>query len=91
MTHSTVEDLLARRIAQLESDRDHWERMYRRERMASRVRAVCVCWLTGDAGDSVTKALALDDEDLEIVAHQCTDEVYREMRERGLVPKPAEE
>lgn len=91
MTTATTAELLARRVAQLECDRDHWERMYRAERRSARIRAICITWLTGDANDDTVRAFALDDESLEIVAHQCTDEVYRELRERGVEPHAAED
>lgn len=91
MTQATTAELLARRVAQLECDRDHWERSYRAERSAARMRAICIAWLMGNADEPHIKALALDEESLDIVAHQCTDEIFRELRERGLSPKPAEE
>jgi hypothetical protein len=91
VTTATTAELLARRVAQLESDRDHWERCYRAERNASRIRAICISWLMGNAEDAHMKALALDEESLDIVAHQCNDEVFRELRERGVEPRAAED
>ena len=91
MTTATTEELLARRVAQLECDREHWERMYWQERRSARIRAICITWLMGNASEQHLKCLALDEESLEIVAHQCTDETFIELRDRGLSPNVAEE
>jgi len=91
MTGATTTELLARRVAQLEEDRDRWEQIARDERRASRMRGICVTWLMGNADEQHLKALALDDESLEIVANQCTDETFIELRGRGMVPATSEE
>lgn len=91
MTTATVNELLARRIAQLEDDRDRWQRIALDERRSSRLRGICVTWLMGNASEQHLKSLALDEESLEIVAHQCTDETFIELRNRGLSPNFAEE
>ena len=91
MTTATTAELLARRVAQLEEDRDRWERIARDERRASRMRGICVAWLMGNADDAHLKALALDDESLEIVANQCTDETFIELRSRGMTPTESDE
>lgn len=86
MTAASTSELLARRVAQLEEDRDRWERVARDERRASRMRAICVAWLMGNADDVHLKALALDEESLEIIANACTDETFIELRNRGMAP-----
>ena len=91
MTQATTAELLARRVAQLEEDRERWERIARDERRSSRMRGICVAWLMGNADESHLKALALDDESLEIVANHCTDEVFIELRSRGMSPTASEE
>lgn len=91
MTTASVSELLARRIAQLEEDRDRWQRIARDERRASRIRGICVTWLMGNADDQHLRALALDEESLEIIANRCTDEVFIELRERGMAPAVNEE
>ena len=55
------------------------------------MRGICVTWLMGNADDSHLKALALDDESLEIVANQCTDETFIELRSRGVAPTASDE
>ena len=55
------------------------------------MRGICVTWLMGNADDSHLKALALDDESLEIVANQCTDETVIELRSRGVAPTASDE
>lgn len=87
----TTAELLARRVAQLEDDRDRWQRIAMDERRASRIRGICIAWLMGNADESHLTALALDDESLEIVANRCTDEVFIELRGRGMSPTVSEE
>lgn len=91
MTQSTVSELLARRVAQLEQDRDRWQSMAMDAQRSARLRGICVCWLIGNATESHLRYLALDEESMDIVSHNCTDDVFRELRQRGLSPQETED
>lgn len=84
MTHADVNAILARRVQQLEDDRDRWEVRARDAQRLARIRGIVISWMAGEAQDRHLSHLALDEESLEIVAQQATDETFRELRERGM-------
>lgn len=84
MTHAELHTILARRVQQLEDERDRWQAQALEAQRLARIRAICVSWMAGEATDAHLGHLALDEETLEIVAQRCTDETFRELRDRGM-------
>lgn len=77
---------LARRISQLEEDRDRWEgraNALMRDVMAL---SLCAAWLQGHASDREIAALGFDEESLEILSDKASNDVYGRLQRLGLAP-----
>lgn len=77
---------LARRISQLEEDRDRWEgraNALMRDVMAL---SLCAAWLQGHASDREIAALGFDEESLEILSDKASNDVYGRLHRLGLAP-----
>ena len=78
--------LLARRVAQLEADRDAHEARANglvRDVMAL---SLATAWLQGHASDREIVALGFDEEALEIICDKASNEVYARLQRLGLAP-----
>jgi len=84
-THETIATL-ARRISQLEEDRDRWEGRANaliRDVMAL---SLCAAWLQGHTSDREIVALGFDEEALEILSDKASNDVYGRLQRLGLAP-----
>lgn len=78
--------VLARRIAQLEHDRDaHESRASALTRDVMALSLACA-WLQGHASDREITALGFDEEALEIIADRASNDVYGRLQRLGLAP-----
>ena len=77
---------LARRIAQLEEDRDAWEARANHGIRDIMALSLCAAWLQGHASDREIAALGFDEEAMEIIADRASNEVYGRLQLLGLAP-----
>ena len=78
--------VLARRVAQLEHDRDaHESRANALVRDVMALSLTCA-WLQGHASDREITALGFDEESLEILADKASNDVYGRLQRLGLAP-----
>ena len=78
--------VLARRVAQLEHDRDaHEARANGLVRDVMALSLACA-WLQGHASDREITALGFDEEALEIIADKASNDVYGRLQRLGLAP-----
>ena len=78
--------ILARRVAQLEADRDaHESRANGLVRDVMALSLACA-WLQGHASDREITALGFDEEALEILADKASNDVYGRLQRLGLAP-----
>ena len=78
--------LLARRVAQLEADRDACEARANALMRDVMALSLCAAWLQGHASDREIVALGFDEEALEIIADKASNEVYGRLQRLGLAP-----
>lgn len=78
--------VLARRVAQLEADRDAWETRANAAVRDVMALSLCAAWLQGHASDREITALGFDEEALEILCDKASNEVYGRLQRLGLAP-----
>lgn len=78
--------LLARRVAQLEHDRDAHEARANAVTRDVMALSLACAWLQGHASDREITALGFDEEALEIIADRASNDVYGRLQRLGLAP-----
>lgn len=78
--------VLARRVSQLEADRDaHEARANALIRDVMALSLTCA-WMQGHASDREITALGFDEEALEMIADKASNDVYGRLQRLGLAP-----
>ena len=78
--------ILARRVAQLEADRDAHEARANAVTRDVMALSLACAWLQGHASDREITALGFDEEALEIIADKASNDVYGRLQRLGLAP-----